>query len=538
MPAELPGYRFDAVTNRYYKIQANHVAPAGSNYSRQAVNAEKAIESTQRHQESSRLSKHASTVARAKALQNPLLSFDRRLGNLRTSAQAYIREYYAASLSGADAFSGPMSMPQILGDEYKPAGLSDQFAIEETDGSLLTALSYKARGSRALSLLLAFDRGKKSSDVVEDYSFSQGTAPDNLDHDGNWPSSSPSPSPSDVGGYLYSPHHKRILQSAPKVDCMLWAGPGLVCWSHETQHGGGGQEAMGMGMGMPYQSDLTLSHCSAPGRAIGLDLMVRFRFQARVLDLATSPSRTSLAIATSNGVSVMTDLEYGQEVVSTAIRGEQMKVGFKDENVLMSGSRSGRLMFCDTRSVATATASNPQSSLNSESATAALRIQHSSAISGIAALPDGNRILVNGLTDMKIYDLRFAAAPALNRTRLPRERHHRYHRVYTPSTPVVTFNVDPTRRQNRYGLGFAYDPELDLVVSASTDNYHNHRVGVWSAQSGQMLDSPLNSHAFREPVTCAKVVRVRDGPKSVLLASAGKIHEWCVQGRGFEWEQE
>lgn len=535
MPAELPGYYFDANTNRYYKIQANHIAPTGSNYSRQAVNAEKVIKTTQRREALRQVSKHASTVTRATALQNPLLAFDRRLGNLQTTTRSYVREYYAASLCGADALSKPISMPRVLGQHYQPIGLSEQFAVEESTQSLLTSLLYQAPGSRTFSLLLAFDRrNRRSSPTAFDYL--------DPERDLAWPTPREEAA---FNGYLYSPHHKRILQTAPKVDCMTWAGPDLVCYAHETHdNNNNNNDAGAAAAGNSYRSDLLICHYADPDRATGLDVMITLRFQARIMDFATSPSRESLAIATSSGVSVMTDLAYAQRVTSTAIHGEQMKVGFKDEHVLMSGSRSGKLMFCDTRSSSSETSTSTSTSSASwannrpqSKASAALRIQHSSAISGIAALPDGNRVLVNGLTDMKIYDLRFVTAPTPNRDPQYYKQYIRHH-AYIPSTPVVSFNIPPTRRQNRYGLGFAYDPELDLVVSTSTDNYHNHRVGLWSAATGQLLDSPLNEHRFKEPVTCAGVARLRDGPKSILLASAGKVEEWCAQGRGFETEQE
>ncbi|KAL2405816.1 hypothetical protein ABEF95_001882 [Exophiala dermatitidis] len=614
MPADLPGYHFDPTTNRYYKIQANHIAPSGASYSRQAVNAAKVIKRTQHQKEVARRSKHASTITRSKVSQTPLLSFDRRLGNLRTSARTYVREYYAASLSGADAFSRPVTMPRILGHEYTPSGLAEQFAVDESSGSLLTAQTYRAAGERTLSLLLAFDRPQQhqlnssSASVVRDehfYDTTTTTNNNNNDHnDSNdddeddndiqrhqhhsWPMTFGPEQPSNQG-HLYSPHNRRILQSAPKVDCLKWIGPRLVCWTHETPQGPP-QLAQDPNFGLDpdmtqmdpelesetnyyensyrlSQSDLILSHYSSASssdsgsRAIGLDMVVKLRFQARILDLAIPPtSNTStstspwgsssssspncLAIATSSGVSVMTDLEYAQHVTQTPVRGEQTKVAFKDSNVIMAGSRTGRLVLCDSR---TSTTTSTTTTSTSSSSSSALRIQHSSAISGIEPLPDGNRVLVNGLTDMKIYDLRFISAPTRNppTTHSHKHKHHHYQpskynqRVNTPSTPVVTFNVDQTRRQNRYGLAFAYDPELDIVLSASTDNLHNHRVGLWSAASGQLLDPcPLNDCVFKEPVTCAEIVRLRDGPKSILLASAGKLEEWGVQGRGFERDQE
>ncbi|EXJ92258.1 hypothetical protein A1O3_00808 [Capronia epimyces CBS 606.96] len=627
MPADIPGYYYDPSTNRYFKIQANHIAPPGSNYSRQAVSAEKAIQTTQRLEEASKRSKQASTVTRSRLLHHPLLNFDRRLGNLHTNARTYVREYYGSSLSGADAFSEPLLMPPTLGYESGRADVTKQFSVEESTGTLLTALSYN---SSLLCLLVAFDRpngGVRHDSVLGDADPYDEMARNSGSSSIRWPTTYEQPD-FGSGGHLYSPHRKRVLRESPKPECLVWAGPELACWSHETF---GGVVAGG---GANWQSELVLSRCSTSSSAAGLDMMVKLRFQSQVLDLAMSPSRTSLAIAHSAGVAVVTDVEYTQQQAWIPVHSEQMKIAFKDEHIFMSGSRSGKLIFGDIRTSPPPPpppGSGPgrgqlSAELDSSSASlAALRIQHSSAISGIVALPDGNRVLVNGLTDMKIYDLRFISAPVPNRVHDPRptgnhgntlwdnirpdksrpdkshrhhhrhqHHHHDHHRhrhnqssyapTYMPSTPVVTFDVPATRRQNRYGMAFAYDPELDLVLSASTDNYRTHRVGLWSAASGQLLQSQsqsggqnqswsdwpntsqsrsqspgqsqsqwentskrnrgastagsLTDHRFDEPVTCAAIVRVRDGPKSILLASAGNMVEWAAQGRGFEWEED
>jgi WD40 repeat protein len=229
-----------------------------------------------------------------------------------------------------------------------------------------------------------------------------------------------------------------------------------------------------------------------------------------------------VALATSNGVAIIPDFCNGREggIHRTRVQGEQMVVEFKDERVVMSGTRSGRLNLCDTRSL-------------DASSSVACRIQHSSAISGLAMLPDGYRVLVSGLSDMKIYDLRFAQAPSPLSRGSSRKANKTRAANYEHTKPALTFNVPQSRRQNQYGLGFAYDPELNTVVRASTDFVSNHRVGIWSANSGQLLSSPLNEHKFAAPVTCAEIVRVRDGPKSILLATDGEIQEWCAQGRGF-----
>lgn len=94
------------------------------------------------------------------------------------------------------------------------------------------------------------------------------------------------------------------------------------------------------------------------------------------------------------------------------------------------------------------------------------------------------------------------------------------------------------RRATRYGLAFAYDAELDIVLAASTDHHLSHRVGLWSASTGRMLKSPLIDWEFAAPVACAQISRVRDGPKSILLVSDGLLTEWSAQGRGLDEGQE
>ncbi|KAK4936768.1 hypothetical protein LTR10_022425 [Elasticomyces elasticus] len=463
MPVELPGYYYDASANRYFKIQPNHIAPSGANYSRQAVNAQK----------------------------NPLLNFERRLGNLRSNAGTTVAGFYAAGIRGADAI-----------DDETLRGAIDNFAIAPGSGALLAAqtVPHPRISGSILSVIFAIPRRGRPL-LVDD------TSRDVQD----WPVSVNE----DLDGCLYDareiyPMH--WVHESKRISSIVARSPNLVAWA--SCDPGGDRSELG---GACYDESQIHSVLNA--------------FQGKqLLDLAVSPSSRSIAMATSDGVlmhSNFNNLFTSDIIRQTPVRGEQMVVEFRDEWVVMSGARNGRLMLCDVRSP--------------DDISAVFRIQHSSAFSGLVAMPDGHQILVNGLQDMKIYDLRYAPAPtrthSLPQTSKPRARSKRPAQ-YSPTTPVLTFNIANDRHQNQYGLGFAYDPELNVVVRASTDHVHNHRMGIWSALSGHLLKSPLNEHVFNAPVTCAQIARLRDGPKSILLASRGKLFEWSIQGRGFEKEQE
>ena len=488
MPADLPGYYFDAAKNRYFKVQANHVAPSGAPYSRQAIKAEKLIQKTKQQEAASRLSKDASTVKRSNLLRHPLLIFDRRLGNLQKNCVSSAAEYYAASLN-----ENEVAMPGIR-------NCSGRFAVEEISGRLFA-------GVTAGPVVLTAGRQRTGQQTTSPH-------PADFSHEGGkWPNC-PNEDPP---GYLYAPPFFSAL-SLPINGLVLPATPVCTFCTYD---------------------DLTAERSTLYMTDYREQRLLSFNFPFLVLDLALSPSRSCLAIASRRGIHTVNDFSpyryfnprsrqrLHRRVHHTSIRSEQMVVEFKDEHVLMSGARTGKVMLCDTRSMP---------------AQSTTRIQHSNAITGLAALSDGNRILVNGMAGMKIYDLRFAPSPSdVHRSQDSASNPHSkqiYHYGFEPTPSVLTFNIPPTRWQNHYGLGFAYDPELNIALCASSDGHQYHRVGLWSTVTGNMLKSPLNDYAFPRPVTCAQIVRARDGPKSILLAFDQKITEWCAQGRGLEGEQE
>lgn len=94
---DIPGYYFDPIKNKYFKIQRNHIAPPNSDYSIEAIrerslkNEAEQIEQQQRSRERLQRLKHDRLV------YHPLTSIQHRLNGARCAA-SYVTGYYGASI--------------------------------------------------------------------------------------------------------------------------------------------------------------------------------------------------------------------------------------------------------------------------------------------------------------------------------------------------------------------------------------------------------------------------------------------------------
>ncbi|KAJ9617024.1 hypothetical protein H2200_000745 [Cladophialophora chaetospira] len=492
MPPSLPGYYFDPEKNRYFKIQANHVAPTGAKYSRQAVKAEKVIKKVQRRDESVQRSKVATTVTRSKLLQHPLLSFDRRLGEIRSSLTSHVAEYYAASLCSRDALTSAETYP---GMGLFPT--SDYFAVDHDSGTLFSVLRRIRMTQTGGPRLLAFHRNEKPFDEQSHFY-----------GDGSWRMS---PKRNDAGA-LYSSLNCETIARVASVENITSIGSGLVLWvqGHGESH-------------IPVECRVMVGACNTGPFSNRRDLVHQAVFYNRIQDVAVQPRSalgpSNLAVlATGSSLWLMDTSTWRYPMAQYPLNqndgtNDLMKIHFKDHNILMGGTRSGKMLLLDIREPSTSSTSRSSST----------RIQHSGAVTNLRCLPDGNSILLAGLSTTETYDIRYAPLPSL-KCHLPRSNSYRH------SPSVLTFNIPETRRQNQYGLGWAYDPELDIMVAASTDHVKNHRVGIWSVQTGRMVKSPLNDFVSGAPVGSLDIVRVRDGPKSILVGGGDGVMEWTCHG--------
>ena len=509
MAPDLPGFYFDAVRNRYFKIQPNYVAPAGSKYSRQAVEAEKVIMEARRWDESIQRSKAATTVTRSKILRHPLTRFDRSLGDVRKAASAILVDHYAASLEGSEAFDGhrnykPSNVrtPVDSDDSFHLCLESGQFSIDHVTGTLYTDLAWcqKARinGPRYRGAFMSGLHRQADAFASEQYLDSNGRTGQD-----RWPIVG---TPDD-GGALYSPKAGLFdtVSRAMRVEHIRSIDSGLVLWTQSAFP----EET--------FQGSVVKVGASPASPLSGRDDSALVN--ERVQDVAVRSSERSglVALATSQELWMM-DIIERCDIIAKYSLGDSVKdlmqITFKDHNILIGGTRSGKLLLYDIR--------EPPSDMGGRSSAA--RVQHASGISALHALSDGDTILVSGLSSTSLYDLRYTPAPSL-KCHLPRSNAY----CYSPS--ILDFDIPSTHQQTQYGLGIAYDPELNILVRASTDNVRNHRVGIWNVRTGRLMKrSRLSEHRFGQPVICADIVRVRDGPKSILLSDSVRIYEWSAQG--------
>ncbi|KIW92509.1 uncharacterized protein Z519_06356 [Cladophialophora bantiana CBS 173.52] len=502
MPAELPGYYFDVAKNRYFKIQPNHIAPLGSKYSREAVRTEKVIKKAQRRDELQYQSKLASTVTRSKLLQHPLLTFDRRLGHLRKSAGSLVAAYYAAGLERKVVVRNPIAVggcTLTATPQYRRSLRSGSFCIEEPSGILFgDCRSWRMDGRQDCTDIHAFyPRSPYEIGELLD-------GRDSL----NWPT----PLSHDTT-ILYS--HKKVesIGRANGIRDILSVGSGLVVWSED-----------GFNPQHPEGTMVKVGACSVGPFADRHGLVHQASFAEDIRNLAVQPGDYTVALASERGLYLM-DLFHASYPLTKYPLGtnELVKATFKDRNIIMGGTRSGKMLLCDIRAAPPPTKGGR---------TTATRLQHTDLITGLAALPDGNQILISGLKSMKIYDLRFAPQPSLM-CHLPRSN------SFKASPAVLDFNIPFAPQYRHSWKGFAYDPELNIVLRASSDSGgENNCAALWSASTGRLLQSPLSRERFHFPIDDTAIARVRDGPKSIFISTGNMISEWTLQGRGSEGDQE
>jgi hypothetical protein len=146
--------------------------------------------------------------------------------------------------------------------------------------------------------------------------------------------------------------------------------------------------------------------------------------------MAASPSGGKVAAACSEGVVVLREPEHSWgNTIQKRIGGvEFMAVSFKDESVLLAGTRSGTVWLMDLRT-----------------RDATTRLRHGSGVTATRTLSNDNYVVVRGLETMSIYDLRFTPLSE------------------SLSKPYMTF--PGSYASDRFGLGFDYDPVLGVIAT-------------------------------------------------------------------------
>ena len=72
-PTELPGYYYDEVKKKYFKIQENHLAPPSSTYSRKAVKRKIELALARKWEQDREQLEREQTIQHSKVVQHSLL---------------------------------------------------------------------------------------------------------------------------------------------------------------------------------------------------------------------------------------------------------------------------------------------------------------------------------------------------------------------------------------------------------------------------------------------------------------------------------
>ncbi|ETN36360.1 uncharacterized protein HMPREF1541_08637 [Cyphellophora europaea CBS 101466] len=255
------------------------------------------------------------------------------------------------------------------------------------------------------------------------------------------------------------------------------------------------------------------------------------QIDTHVWDVAGSPARDGTVVwASSRGVVVRSlggagDGAYPGDVVTRRVgeAREAMCVGWKDENVWVTGDRDGRVGMGDVRV-----------QLKGEGVVGRLR-HGSGAVSRVQGM--GSRcpwgVLVWGITGAAVYDLRWTKDVPIESTSFERNgsRQGRKKRPKWATQPLFDFDIPESRMQRQYGMGFAFDAEMGAVAAAWPGMLRSSHVGLWDVSTGKMLPGGLEERVFEDSVACMQFVDLEgrgEGVKSLLLSTKGRIEAWEV----------
>ncbi|CDM27484.1 hypothetical protein DTO013E5_2779 [Penicillium roqueforti] len=88
MTREIPGFYYDPEKKKYFKIQANHVAPPNAQYSQQSVKRKRSELATHENKTRFRQRENKEMIRKAPSLRHPLVNLQREIGAIESSSRA------------------------------------------------------------------------------------------------------------------------------------------------------------------------------------------------------------------------------------------------------------------------------------------------------------------------------------------------------------------------------------------------------------------------------------------------------------------
>lgn len=530
MPAEIPGFVYDAARGRYFRVQENHLntqhvalrpapeegpepgngsRPAngrgiGSRYTREVIEGQKRARDEETRKKNRRRrrdgSHHQENMPQKRRGGRRLgdeIELHLRLRGTTTriagSVEGLIKERYATALS-----------PRIVFESYNiGAGTPDAFAVDPVTKELFTgkrlAPDYRHHFcvtplTDDLPMPEGDDAGHDETELTYDATSGKG-----WNHEETIPI---------LDAAL-------VLSISPISDgCAVWI-------TRSSQN--------------PYVDEnevgLSLIHISTRYSSRGAEVpwanwrddfgdwgTQTYTLRSRVTwDAVGSPARDGkMLFATSKGVMTW-DVNGDADFTDTGTAKEAMCVAWMDERLWLSGARNGKVQMGDIR--------DPNATV--------ARLRHPGAVSAVRGLQPRCDwgLLAWGLENSSVYDLRWTK-DAIDAGHVGKPNRHSAQGTMARNRKLVTrslfeFETPESRKQRQYGMGFALDADAGIVAAASPHIRHSCHVGLWDVTTGKILEGPgpLTEKKFQHQSTSLQFVDLEgrgDGPKSLLIAS--RVH--------------
>ncbi|KAJ4153109.1 hypothetical protein LMH87_009614 [Akanthomyces muscarius] len=484
MAPEIPGYYFDPVKKKYFKIEKSHTAPPAAAWSADEVKrrrvASSAAESSRRRARLLRnhIQRHAvleaDLVTRGRLL--------RELGGGRGEAAAVVEDMMAAAWAGGLVDKGSIPfVPSFARERY--ANMPCMYVGGDDDKTGLGVAYATLDEETLVGSYIATD----NNDAI---SFSR-TAPESTGRrQGLRAEMIRCPQMSSIR--YHRPSHKILLTSRePDHSCGLYFFSPLLSEEHDYR------PQWLLGETSHYQRlyirhrlrDEWLVHQSTPAPASS-DLLCVIGTNAGILRVRSNETMAWISSAPSSGAATAVAATVSKHVPQEVFD-QDFQTG--NHNVLLAGGRQPRLWTTDLRAPAAQWRSVP----------------HASSITHLRSISE-HQVLVAGLrSSMATYDLRFLARekpePAGGRSS-------------SSSTPVLRF--EGYRNEAHVHTGWDVSVEMGLAAAAQDDG----TVKLFSLKSGRRLtgggalgrvraDTPIRALMFqRMPRERMSSLWVGEGP--------------------------
>ncbi|OJZ92488.1 hypothetical protein ASPFODRAFT_262558 [Aspergillus luchuensis CBS 106.47] len=464
MNREIPGFYYDPEKKKYFKIQANHKATPGSQYTQDTVKRKRVDQ--EKRQRKIHLTKRATKekIKRASFLSNPLLGVQREIGSELVSSS--IRQEQRSVIYASQLRRNQLHQFEPWPDEY--------------------TIKHVLRNKRSGILIASGHRGGESSVSV--------CFPD-----------------CDQDKWTYNRTMERVLFKEPyRLSSVSLSHTGYLLATMDSGPAGDSFLAPRMlpdpDEGGDYRWPTSFYH------------PIRLRTSSSLWCSSACPTGEMplFAVGTSDGLytlegfgsywalskkSFPNDILTGKPILHRRVDSSHAivtSVEWLSSDVIAAGLKDSAIFLHDLRSGGSAT-----------------RLQHPHAVTKMRRV-DPYRIVVAGINSLQMYDIRYPAN-GLQRNPQPNKKHH------TSTKPYLTFaDYSPEGIPD-----FDISLELGLLASASDERkiqLFSLRTGsqVSSPLSGYQYANPISSVCF-EPGDGSL-----HGPQtpSLLVCAQATVDEW------------